>query len=162
MVPPQSISKASQDLHSCNGGQWLRQEYIYCSSYGLRCCWSWARLQVLCNYPAFKVIELTDEMSVDTAEVIPYNFVHGDYEITLIDTPGLNDTYRNESEVLMEIASWLEKTYRNPPHHKLTGIIYLQALTNRRIYDSTLRNLRMFRELCGYDALRNAVFATTG
>ncbi|PMD19902.1 hypothetical protein NA56DRAFT_602339 [Hyaloscypha hepaticicola] len=97
-----------------------------------------------------------------TAEVIPYTFVHGDYEITLIDTPGFNDTYRNESEVLMEIASWLEKTYRNPPHQKLTGIIYLQALTDRRIYGSTLRNLKMFRELCGDDPLRNVVFATTG
>jgi DNA-binding protein YbaB len=62
----------------------------------------------------------------------------------------------------MEIASWLEKTYRNPPHQKLTGIIYLQALTDRRIYGSTLRNLKMFRELCGEDPLKNVVFATTG
>ena len=79
-----------------------------------------------------------------------------------MDTPGFNDTTRGETEVLREIADWLDVTYRNPPRLKLSGIIYMQALDDRRIYGSTLRNLKMFRDLCGEEPLKNVVFTTTG
>jgi hypothetical protein len=94
--------------------------------------------------------------------VFPYKFKHRNDEITLIDTPGFNDTVRGEAEVLRDIADWLDITYRNPPGIKLTGIIYVQALTDRRMYGSSLRNLKMFRELCGEDPLKNVVLITTG
>ena len=97
-----------------------------------------------------------------TADVAPYKFKHEEYEITLIDTPGFNDTYRSETEVLRDIADWLEYTYRIPPHIKLTGIIYLQALTDRKMYGSSVRNLKMFRDLCGEKPLENVLLATTG
>ena len=63
---------------------------------------------------------------------------------------------------MRDIADWLDITYRNPPKIKLTGIIYMQALTDRRMYGSSLRNLKMFRELCGEDPLQNVVLTTTG
>lgn len=92
--------------------------------------------------------------------MIPYRFQHGGFNITLIDTPGFNDTLRSETEVLKEIADWLDVTYRN--NVRLTGIIYLQALTDRKMYGSSLRNLKMFRQLCGDNPLKNVVLATTG
>ena len=91
-----------------------------------------------------------------------YTFEHDGYEITLIDTPGFNDTFKSETAVLKNIASWLDLTYRNPPHTKLNGIIYMQAITDRRMYGSTLRNLLMFRELCGENPLKNVILVTTG
>lgn len=97
-----------------------------------------------------------------TASVNSYRFQHEDLEITLIDTPGFNDTTRGETEVLREIADWLDITYRNPPRIKLSGIVYMQALDDRRIYGSTLRNLKMFRQLCGDEPLKNVIFTTTG
>jgi len=78
-----------------------------------------------------------------------------------VDTPGFNDTLRSETEVLKEIADWLEKTYRDPPYIKLSGIIYLQSIGDTRMYGSTLRNLKMFRQLCGDQPLKNVVLATT-
>jgi hypothetical protein len=97
-----------------------------------------------------------------TTDVSPYSINHGTYEIVLIDTPGFNDTLRGETEVLKDLADWLDITYRTSPKIKLSGIIYMQALTDRRIYGSTLRNLKMFRQLCGDQPLKNVIFTTTG
>ncbi|KAM5451806.1 hypothetical protein MaudCBS49596_003634 [Microsporum audouinii] len=97
-----------------------------------------------------------------TAAVSAHTFPMDKYDVTLIDTPGFNDTFRSETEVLKEIANWLDYTYRNPPHVMLTGIIYMQSITDRRMYGSTLRNLKMFRQLCGDNPLQNVVFTTTG
>ncbi|EGD89374.2 hypothetical protein H112_02992 [Trichophyton rubrum D6] len=97
-----------------------------------------------------------------TAAVSAHTLSLDEYDVTLIDTPGFNDTFRSETEVLKEIANWLDYTYRNPPHVMLTGIIYMQSITDRRMYGSTLRNLKMFRQLCGESPLRNVVFTTTG
>lgn len=100
-------------------------------------------------------------MAIGTSEVAPFEFDYGGYTITLIDTPGFNDTTRSETEILKEIADWLDSTYRNPPHFKLTGIIYLQSIVDPRMYGSSLRNLKMFKDLCGEDPLKNVVLATT-
>ena len=95
-----------------------------------------------------------------TSEVIPYRFTHSGYDITLIDTPGFNDTLRSETQVLKDIADFLEQAYKS--NIRLNGIIYLQALTDRKMYGSSLRNLKMFRELCGEDPLKSVILATTG
>lgn len=79
----------------------------------------------------------------------------------LIDTPGFNDTFRSETEVLKEIASWLEKTYRNADI-KLSGVLYLHALEERRMGGTSLRSLKMFRQLCGEASLSNVIMVSTG
>lgn len=96
-----------------------------------------------------------------TAEVAPYRFKHGQHEIVLVDTPGFNDTKRSETEVLKDIADWLEATYREPSRIQLSGIIYLQSIGHTRMFGSTMRNLKMFRQLCGDQPMKNVVLATT-
>jgi hypothetical protein len=44
---------------------------------------------------------------------------------------------------------------------KLTGIIYLVDITQTRTLGTTLKNLKVFLELCGKDASKSVVFATT-
>ena len=61
--------------------------------------------------------------------------------------------------MLQDIASWLRETYEGDS--KLTGIIYLHGINNPRMTGSALRNLRLFRELCGADPLKNVVLSTT-
>lgn len=82
--------------------------------------------------------------------------------MVLIDTPGFNDSLRSEAEILKDIANWLDYTFRNPPRIQLSGIIYMQAITDRKMYGSSLRNLKMFKELCGDNPLRNVIFTTSG
>ena len=77
----------------------------------------------------------------------------------MVDTPGFNDTTQSDKDVLHEIEHWLESSYRNGI--RLTAIIYLHRIMDVRMQGSALRNLRMFRRLCGNDSMRNIVLATT-
>jgi hypothetical protein len=88
-----------------------------------------------------------------------YTFHHKGKNINLVDTPGFNDTHKSETEVLEGIARWLEDSYLHK--RKLQGVIYLHRIDNPRMEGSALRNLRMFRKLCGEDPLRNVILATT-
>jgi hypothetical protein len=103
---------------------------------------------------------LTNTTRTGTAQVTPYQFILGDKEITLIDTPGFDDTNRSETEVLKEIADWLETTYRLGDI-KLNGIIYIHNIQDHKVTGSGLRNLRMFRNLCGDNPLKNVLLVTS-
>lgn len=77
----------------------------------------------------------------------------------ILDTPGFDDTYKTDAEVLESIAEFLSMTYRK--NLRLSGIIYLQRITDPRMNHSGRANLLMFRALCGDDPLRKVVLATT-
>jgi hypothetical protein len=75
------------------------------------------------------------------------------------DTPGFDDTYRGDADILIDIAQALSSSYRN--QMKLTGIIYLHRIKDERMTNALMRNLTMFRSLCGDNAFKNVVLATT-
>jgi len=79
--------------------------------------------------------------------------------IYLIDTPGFDDTNRTDTDILREIASWLERSYE--ADIKLAGIIYLHRIQDNRVGGSGVKNIHMFRELCGTNGLSSVVLATT-
>jgi hypothetical protein len=76
-----------------------------------------------------------------------------------VDTPGFNYTERSDTEILEEIASWTSSTYEDG--RLLNGIIYLHRISDPRMEGSALKNLHMFRSLCGPDALHNVLLTTT-
>lgn len=88
-----------------------------------------------------------------------YHFTLRGVRIWLIDTPGFDDTNRSDTVVLGDIAFWLANAYSR--NMQLAGIIYLHRITDVRMQGSALRNLRMFKELCGRDELRAVILATT-
>lgn len=88
-----------------------------------------------------------------------HRFKTDEYDIVLVDTPGFNDTFKTDTEVLMELAKWLEVTYK--VNSKLSGIIYLHRIMDVRMEGSAMRNLKMFRKLCGDDPLSNVVITST-
>lgn len=79
--------------------------------------------------------------------------------IYLVDTPGFDDTTRSDTEVLREIAGWLNDSYKN--RVLLHGIIYFHRIADVRMPGSAKKNLLMFKKLCGEDALKKVVLATT-
>lgn len=79
--------------------------------------------------------------------------------VTLIDTPGFDDSIMTDGEVLSLIAKWLKDTYDNGM--LLTGIILLQPVDGNRAYGSEARRTRLFREICGRDTFENVVIGTT-
>jgi hypothetical protein len=79
--------------------------------------------------------------------------------VHLIDTPGFDDTNKKDVEVLRDIAGWLGVTYKKKI--LLSGLIYLHPISDNRLRGSALRNLFMFKKLCGPDCLPGIVLATT-
>lgn len=77
----------------------------------------------------------------------------------MLDTPGFDDTYKTDAEVLKSVADFLAATYKKKI--KLSGIVYLQRITDPRMTHGGRANLAMFRALCGDDPLRKVVLATT-
>ncbi|KAF5639625.1 hypothetical protein F52700_4007 [Fusarium sp. NRRL 52700] len=91
-------------------------------------------------------------------DVYPYE-VTSDFTVYLIDTPGFDDTGRSDTEVLSEIAAWLTDSYKH--EIRLHGIVYLHRISDVRMQGSAKKNLVTFKELCGEDALKKVVLAST-
>jgi hypothetical protein len=83
----------------------------------------------------------------------------GNHNITLVDTPGFDDTSRSDTDVLILIANWLRESYKQ--HTLLSGIIYLHRISDPRMSGSSIKNLRMFRKLCGAESMHNVSLVTT-
>ncbi|KAF5620236.1 P-loop containing protein [Fusarium sp. NRRL 52700] len=94
-----------------------------------------------------------------TQEINAYEFNARGHNIILVDTPGFSDTYKSDTEILVDLAKWLEGIYRQ--NTKLTGILYLHRITDVRMDGSAMRNLKMFRKLCGEDPMKNVAILST-
>lgn len=73
--------------------------------------------------------------------------------------PGFDDTYKSDTDILMELTAWLNEAYE--AKILLTGIIYLHRIMDQRLGGKALQNLKMFKSLCGNEALSKVVLATT-
>lgn len=77
----------------------------------------------------------------------------------LVDTPGFDDTHKSDTDILLELTAWLNEAYK--AKILLTGIIYLHRIMDPRLGGKALQNLKMFKSLCGDEALSKVVLATT-
>ena len=78
--------------------------------------------------------------------------------LVLVDTPGFDDTTRSGTDVLMQLANWLQKTYE--AGYRLSGLLYLHPITKTRMTGSDMRSLKVFTKLVGH-ALPKIVLVTT-
>ena len=98
-------------------------------------------------------------------------------EVTLIDTPGFDDTSRSDTEILMMITGFLAATsvgidvcclsisrtehpHRYEGESRLAGIIYVHRISNYRSSGISGRSFQMFRSLCGESTLKNVILVT--
>ncbi|KAM0452516.1 hypothetical protein ACHAPV_009551 [Trichoderma viride] len=82
-----------------------------------------------------------------------------DQKCYLVDTPGFDDTNRPDAEILREVANWLNISHEAKV--QLAGIIYLHRISDNRLGGAAMKNLRMFKRLCGKDSLPCVVLGTT-
>ncbi|OAX43140.1 P-loop containing nucleoside triphosphate hydrolase protein [Rhizopogon vinicolor AM-OR11-026] len=80
-------------------------------------------------------------------------FILNGREVTLIDTPGFDDTNRSDTDILAMIGAYEHGA-------KLAGIIYMHRISDFRMGGTNKRNFKMFRELCGESTLRNVLIVT--
>ncbi|KAF8529924.1 P-loop containing nucleoside triphosphate hydrolase protein, partial [Trichophaea hybrida] len=81
--------------------------------------------------------------------------------VTLVDTPGFDDSNHGDGYVLRNIADMLRECYQGGGK-KFSAIIYLHRISDIRMGGAARKNLRLFRELCGCDSgsLENVLLAT--
>ncbi|KIO01138.1 hypothetical protein M404DRAFT_150982 [Pisolithus tinctorius Marx 270] len=96
-----------------------------------------------------------------TKEMRPVRYPHSDgiRNIVLVDTPGFDDTFMTDAQILKQIAHWLNATYKK--NIKLSGVLYLHRISDNRVSGTPLRNYNMFKELCGKENFKNVVLVTT-
>jgi len=94
-----------------------------------------------------------------TSSISMYSFNYLSHRVHLIDTPGFDDSYRSESEILQEVAYWLTKAYQNG--FLLNGIVYLYSIAQPRWTASAEKSLAVLKALCGPESYEAVVLATT-
>ncbi|KAH9485974.1 hypothetical protein JR316_0000036 [Psilocybe cubensis] len=78
--------------------------------------------------------------------------------LLIIDTPGFDDTKKDDVVILTRIAKWLKKSHGI---HSLVGVIYLHDISLDRFTGTAKRNLDMFQKLCGKKAFKNVAIGMT-
>ncbi|KAJ3559609.1 hypothetical protein NP233_g11224 [Leucocoprinus birnbaumii] len=89
--------------------------------------------------------------------------------LVLVDTPGFDDTHRDDFQVLQIIVKWLQRTggwnfFRaNRPSmmRRINGILYLHRITDNRMAGSIIRSLKLFEKLCGENFYARVILTTT-
>ncbi|KAA1470801.1 hypothetical protein DENSPDRAFT_929114 [Dentipellis sp. KUC8613] len=93
----------------------------------------------------------------DRVQLAPPFGLH-DRSVTLVDTPGFDDSAQSDTDILKIIAVFLSTTYERGT--KLAGIVYMHRISDTRVGGTSRRNFKLFRELCGTRALHNVVLVT--
>ena len=100
-----------------------------------------------------------------------------DIDIVLVDTPGFDDTYKSDYEILQMISEWIKQVWvpywrptsfehnflvnRGYKNILLDGILYLHRITDNRMAGTPLRNLEVFEKICGPQAFTRVLMMTT-
>jgi GTP-binding protein EngB required for normal cell division len=100
-----------------------------------------------------------DELESCTSTIQPFIIPNNNRRIILVDTPGFDDTYVDDTEILRRIAVWLALSYNQ--NMKVAGIIYLHEISQTRMLGTSRKNFLMFNKLTGEEAAKDIVLATT-
>ncbi|KAG4431675.1 hypothetical protein IFR05_012841 [Cadophora sp. M221] len=98
-------------------------------------------------------------LTSETSLVTPYRFSHRSVNYVLVDTPGFDDSNLSDREVTDNLLQWLRSSYTDGT--RLNGIIYIHSIAKPRMEGSAMKNMRVFRKLCGEEALGNVILATS-
>ncbi|KAF9484398.1 hypothetical protein BDN70DRAFT_849974 [Pholiota conissans] len=79
--------------------------------------------------------------------------------LVIVDTPGFDDTYVEDAEILRRISVWLAASYSDSM--KLGGVIFLHEISQVRMLGTALTNTNVFRKLCGDSNMSSVILATS-
>ena len=83
-----------------------------------------------------------DSSSTGTACVQKYDVTLDGIPFTLVDTPGFDDPFRSNEEVLEEISQWFAASYK--AGRQLAGVVYLHRITDTRMLGLAMLNFKVF------------------
>lgn len=94
-----------------------------------------------------------------THDVIPVTFTLDGQTVTLIDTPGFDDSDRSDADILTLVANYMATTYEQGM--LLTGVIFMHPINQQRLLGSEARRNRLFKKILGENAYKRVIIATT-
>jgi len=96
-----------------------------------------------------------------TAGIRSVRFAHPTegHIVTFVDTPGFDDTFKSNTEIVTTIADWLVKLKKGRVN--IAAILYLHRISDNRISGSAMKSLKLFASLCGMKAMPYVVVVTT-
>ncbi|KIK57234.1 hypothetical protein GYMLUDRAFT_46492 [Collybiopsis luxurians FD-317 M1] len=110
-----------------------------------------------------QTVKTGDSLESETIDVQQVSFQDEQtgHRIILVDTPGFDDSRdgMSDTEVLRKITGFLLDEYDNK--RKLNGLIYIHSIASTRFSGQSVRNLKMFKSLCGSETYKNVVVLTT-
>ncbi|PPQ70200.1 hypothetical protein CVT25_011551 [Psilocybe cyanescens] len=98
------------------------------------------------------------EASIDTSPFILDFPWLANRRVVLVDTPGFNDTYKEDADILRMIIRRLEKSYKTQIPG---GVVYLHDLSADRYKGIMNKSLTAFCDICGEDVYDRVILATT-
>ena len=105
------------------------------------------------------MVSTNDDTCAHTQDISASTVAVSGEVVTLIDTPGFDDTKRLDADILSSISDYLLET--NARKILLTGIMLLYPKTGTRVKGSEKRRLRLFEEILGEAAFSHVVIGTT-
>ncbi|KIM76259.1 hypothetical protein PILCRDRAFT_826443 [Piloderma croceum F 1598] len=96
-----------------------------------------------------------------TSDIQTVRAVHptnGD-SVVFVDTPGFDDTFKSDTEILTIVAEWLVGAKKGKVY--VATILYLHRISDIRMSGSAMKNLRLFQSICGPNAMLNVAIVTT-
>lgn len=107
-----------------------------------------------------KSVKVGETLEPKTSEIKSFPFSHNNQCVSLVDTPGFDDSRPNmsDSNFLEDIAHFLERRHHTKAVH---GFIYFHRIRDVRVGGTATRNIRMFASLCGPEAMKNVAIVTT-
>lgn len=94
-----------------------------------------------------------------TQDITPKSVLVDNACVNLIDTPGWDDTYRTDTDILTLIGDYLGRTFS--AGQLLQRVILLQPVDGTRVYGTERKRDRLYERISGMDAYRNIMVATT-
>lgn len=79
--------------------------------------------------------------------------------VHFVDTPGFSDTNLSDTDILEIITSYLSLAYKQET--KLSGIVYVHPISDRRVTQHNIKNLDMLRKLTGDKNIQNVILVTS-
>ncbi|KAL3584904.1 hypothetical protein FPOAC2_14685 [Fusarium poae] len=94
-----------------------------------------------------------------TQDIKSVTFTLDGKQVTLIDTPGFDDTFKSDGDILQLVANYLSATYKQGT--LLNGLILLQPIHGTRVQGNEMKRTRLFKRILGEGAYSRVIIATT-
>ncbi|KAK5996393.1 hypothetical protein PT974_01727 [Cladobotryum mycophilum] len=104
-------------------------------------------------------LEIGHGLDSCTREVQAVPFMLDGKMVTLIDTPGFDDSDLSDTAILQLVAEYMVKMYHQ--NRLLSGLVLLQPIDQTRLQGSEVKRTRLFKKILGENAYKRVVIATT-